>query len=192
MMLQRAIFFDRDGVLTEEGGSPVREHELRIYREAFDALKIIPKGFKKIIFTNQGWVAKGLMTKEEVHKTHRKLEQEFKRRDIAIDGIYICPHMDAHNCSCRKPKPGMLLQAQKEHGIDLEGSYVIGDMLRDLAAGKEVGCTTILVMTGHAGKDKQYALEPDFVVENVYEAIQAIVQREQAKEEAAGYELRGR
>lgn len=86
----------------------------------------------------------------------------------------------------------MLLQAQKEHGIDLEGSYVIGDMLRDLAAGKEVGCTTILVMTGHAGKDKQYALEPDFVVENVYEAIQAIVQREQAKEEAAGYELRGR
>jgi D-glycero-D-manno-heptose 1,7-bisphosphate phosphatase len=177
-MLQKAIFFDRDGVLTEEGAKPVREHELKIYREAFAALKLIPDNFKKIIFTNQAWVAKGLMTEEEVNKTHRKLQQEFKNQDIVIDGIYICPHMDAHNCSCRKPKPGMLLQAQKEHRINLEQSYVIGDMLRDLVAGKEVGCTTILVMTGHAGEDRQYNLQPDFIVKNVYEAVQLILQQE--------------
>ena len=177
-MLQKAIFFDRDGVLTKEGGKPVREHDLKIYSEAFDALKIIPNNFKKIIFTNQAWVAKGLMTEEEVNKTHRKLQQEFRKQDVVIDGIYICPHMDAHNCACRKPKPGMLLQAQKEHLIDLGQSYVIGDMLRDLVAGKEAGCTTILVMTGHAGKDKQYALEPDFVAKNVYEAVQLILHQE--------------
>lgn len=182
-MLQKAVFFDRDGVLTEEGGAPVREHELRIYREAFNALKLIPRKFKKIIITNQGWIAKGLMTEEEVNKTHRKLEQEFKKQDVIIDGIYICPHIDAHNCDCRKPRSGMLLQAQKEHRLDLKQSYMIGDMLRDLVAGKNVGCTTILVMTGHAGNDKHYDIQPDFVAEDVYKAAQLIIEQEARKQQ---------
>lgn len=179
--MHRAVFFDRDGVITEEGAKPVREHELKICRKAISALKLLPDTFKKIIVTNQSWIARGLLTEEELNRTHQRLYRELKLQDAKIDGVYFCPHLDLHNCNCRKPKPGMLLQAQKEHNIDLKNSYVIGDMLRDLAAGKEVGCTTILVKTRHAGKDTGVKLEPDFVADDVYEAAKLILRHENEK-----------
>lgn len=175
MMESKAVFLDRDGVINEEGGRPVSVKELKIVPEAIRALKLIPKEYKKIIVTNQSWVSHGLLTEKQVQEVHEAIKKELSAHGVHIDGIYFCPHYHEDDCECRKPKPGMLLKAQKEHRINLKESYMIGDMLRDIEAGKLAGCKkSILIKRDHSHYYSNSEVTPDHTVKDVVEAVKMI------------------
>jgi D-glycero-D-manno-heptose 1,7-bisphosphate phosphatase len=146
-MVVRAVFLDRDGVLNaniERDGRPVAPWRLEDYEilpgvdEAVRELK--RAGFLTVVVTNQPDIATGRSSRATVDAMHDKL-----RSRVEIDDVRVCPHVDADACACRKPKPGMLLDAAADRGIALERSWLVGDRWRDIAAGHAAGCRSILV-----------------------------------------------
>ena len=168
--LSRAVFLDRDGVLnaaiTREGRpySPQNIRELSILPGVSEALKKIKAmNFKTIVVTNQPDVARKLISQEVVEEIHRELTKK-----LCIDAFYVCWHDDKDECTCRKPRPGMLAQAAKDHGIDLCKSYMVGDRWRDVDAGAAVGCQTIFIDYGY---QDQQPKKPDFISKSLAEAV---------------------
>jgi D-glycero-D-manno-heptose 1,7-bisphosphate phosphatase len=146
-MVARAVFLDRDGVLNaniERDGRPVAPWRLEDYEilpgvpEAVSTLK--RAGFITVVVTNQPDIATGRSTRATLDAMHAKL-----LRHVEIDDIRVCTHVDADACACRKPKPGMLLEAAAEHAVALDRSWLVGDRWRDIAAGHAAGCRSILV-----------------------------------------------
>ena len=173
--LRQAVFLDRDGVINRavvKDGKPFPPASL----DAFEflpgvesaALALRRAGFLIVVVTNQPDVATGLQAREVVESMHKKLF------DAAIcDDIKVCYHTDDDACDCRKPKPGMLLEAAKELQIDLRRSYMVGDRWRDVAAGKAAGCQTFLIDCQYR---EQSAERPDAVVASLEEAANLILQ----------------
>ena len=178
----RAVFLDRDGVLVEDVGLMTRPGQIRLLPGVAGALALLKgAGFKLLVVSNQAVVARGLADEAEV----RALQAEVEARLVlegapALDGFYFCPHhpnatLERYrmDCSCRKPRPGLLLQAAGEHGIDLAGSFMIGDRATDLVAGADAGCRTILVRTGQHDapaietSEPIRAIAPDFTCEGL-------------------------
>lgn len=139
----RAVFLDRDGVINNDTGHyyVYKPEDFILNDGIIEGLKILSEaGFKLIIVSNQGGVAKGIYTEEDIQKVHKKLLSELKKFSVEIDAIYYCPHHDSvSDCECRKPKPGMILNAIKEFGINPLESYLIGDSERDIVAGENAG-----------------------------------------------------
>ena len=167
----KCVFFDRDGVINEvvfrdgKPCSPRNINEFRIIngvRETFEAIRNL--GYRIVIFTNQPDISRELMTSEELRKMHSIIEEI-----LSPDLILYCPHDDSDDCECRKPRPGMLVKASEDMNINLKLSFVVGDGWKDMAAGKSVGCKTILI-------DKPYNLEVecDFRVKDLKEALLVI------------------
>lgn len=149
--MRRAVFLDRDGVINQaivREGRPyppqsVAEMEiLEGVREALASLR--GAGFLNIVVTNQPDIATGMQKTEVVEAMNQRLINE-----LALDEIKVCRHSDADRCDCRKPKPGMLLQAAREFDIDLKRSFMIGDRWRDVAAGQAAGCATFFIDCGY-------------------------------------------
>lgn len=145
--MRRAVFLDRDGVINQSivrDGKPYppgSAAELVILAGVRDALvSLRNKGFLNIVVTNQPDVATGKQKIEVIEAMHRHL-----RIELALDEIKVCYHTDADRCDCRKPNPGMLLEAAKDHDIDLRQSFLVGDRWRDVAAGQAVGCSCFFV-----------------------------------------------
>ena len=152
--MKKCVFFDRDGIVNRV---PEREYIERwedFYLEPgfVAALEIVSEhNYEAVIVTNQRGVALGVMTREAVENIHDNLRAMLKDKyDLTLLDIFCCPH-DNGECDCRKPKPGMLLQAAEKHGIDLKSSWMIGDNVTDIEAGRAAGCRTIYV-----GKDVSY------------------------------------
>ena len=160
----RALFLDRDGVLNdlaynkEEGhiGSPFSAQQLRVFPYVGPTIKKIRDelGLKVIIISNQPGVAKRQFTLAELERMNQKIRKEVERSGTSFDGEYYCLHHPnaliekyKQDCACRKPKPGLIFTAAKEHDIDLKNSFFVGDALIDVKAGRYAGCKTILV--GH-------------------------------------------
>jgi D-glycero-D-manno-heptose 1,7-bisphosphate phosphatase len=170
----KAVFLDRDGVITaniERHGRPVAPttlEEFQIMPDVEDNIgRLKAAGFAVIVVTNQPDVSTGLTRRETVDAMHAEL---FRR--LAIDDIKACFHTDAANCACRKPKPGMLLEAAAERGIDLSASYMVGDRWRDIGAGQAAGCTTIFIDYGYK---QDGPCEPDKVVGSFTDATNHIL-----------------
>jgi D-glycero-D-manno-heptose 1,7-bisphosphate phosphatase len=157
----RAVFLDRDGVLNEpvvRDGKPYPPPaaDFRVSggaREALDRLKAA--GFLLIVVTNQPDVGRGTLAREDLDAIHRNV-----RAELPVDDVRVCCHNDGDACGCRKPKPGMLIEAASDYGIDLSRSFMVGDRWRDVDAGASAGCRTILI-------DRQYRErgpdnQPDF------------------------------
>jgi len=146
----RAIFLDRDGVICEN-----RPDHVKNWSE-FEFLPGVKKSLATlsqldlpiIIVTNQAVIGRGMVTVETLEDVHRRMVAEIAAHGGRIDRVIYCPHRSEDECDCRKPKPGMLLQAAAEMGIDLTQSYLIGDAAADIQAGQQVGCRTFLVLTG--------------------------------------------
>jgi D-glycero-D-manno-heptose 1,7-bisphosphate phosphatase len=175
----KAVFLDRDGVINanlERHGKPVAPttlEEFRILPGVEDAARRLKAaGFEIVIVTNQPDVANGLTAKETVEAMHAEI-----RHRMPIDDIKICYHVDADNCACRKPKPGMILEAAAERGIELSASYVVGDRWRDVQAGRAAGCLTIFVDYGYVQDGPN---SPDKIVRSLPEAVAYIIDREQS------------
>jgi D-glycero-D-manno-heptose 1,7-bisphosphate phosphatase len=170
----RAVFLDRDGTLTRafvrEGVSrpPRTEDELEILPGVPEALADLRAArFALIVVTNQPDVARGTLT----HATAQRINELFRDR-VAVDALMACFHDDADDCACRKPRPGMLLDAAKQFGVDLAASFVIGDRWRDTEAGRRAGCTSIQIRSAEASPP---GIRPDFWVANVREAAEIVL-----------------
>ena len=181
-----AVFLDRDGTLIEEAGYLDRLERIAVFPWTIDALRVLGRtGFKLIVVSNQAGVAKGLFDETFVQETHRVLGERFAAGGARIDGFYYCPHLvDAtveqyrRECDCRKPKPGMLRQAAREHQLDLGRSFLVGDRWPDLEAGQAVGVRGILVKTGYGATEAarpKPGVEPVLVAEHLMDAASWII-----------------
>ena len=138
---------DRDGTINEEVSFLSRMEQLRLYPQTYEAIRLInAAGMKAVVVTNQSGIARGYFTEDFVRSVHERINEMLRAEGAHIDGFYVCPHHPVYgngiykqHCECRKPKPGMLLQAAEEMNIDLTRSYMIGDMLKDIEAGKKAG-----------------------------------------------------
>jgi D,D-heptose 1,7-bisphosphate phosphatase len=154
-----AVFLDRDGTINEEVGYLDSLEKLRIYPEAFDAIRLINQsGMKAVVISNQSGVARGYFDEAFVETVHARIQALLKERRARIDRFYYCPHhptegMGAYRmaCACRKPEAGMLIRAAQEMGIDLARSYMVGDMPKDIEAAAKAGAKGILVQIGKLG-----------------------------------------
>jgi len=187
MKKNTAIFLDRDGTINDEVGYLDSADKLRIIPAAFEAVRLInASSMKAVVITNQAGVAKGLFTEEFVRKINGQIQSAFLAQGALINRFYFCPHhptegIDPYRliCNCRKPEPGLLLQAAVDLNIDLARSYVIGDRLRDIETAHRAGAKGVLVMTGYgqdlmqaAGPDRANELnQPDYIAQDILEAV---------------------
>ena len=145
--MTRAIFLDRDGVINQERKDYVKKlDEFRILDKTSDAINIIKnRGFLVIIITNQSAISRKLLSVETLNKIHEKLQSYLEKYGTSFDGVYFCPHIPSENCECRKPKPGLIVQAVTDFQIDLSQSYMIGNSETDVQAATNAGCKGILL-----------------------------------------------
>lgn len=175
-MPRRCVFLDRDGVINasvERDGrlvAPTAVADFRILADVDVAIRSLREaGFLVIVVTNQPDVATGRVKRETVEAMHAIL-----RDRLAVDDIEVCYHVDSDHCPCRKPKPGMLLDAARRYDIDLTKSYLVGDRWRDILAGDAAGCFTILV----TGGDDERPSNPGVVVNSLSRAAEFVLARE--------------
>ena len=155
--LNAAVFLDRDGVLIEDVDLLTTTDKIRVLDGVPQALHGLRQaGFRLIVVSNQAVVARGLATEADVSAINAEVERHLiEEGGPRLDGFYFCPHhpratLPAYRvaCECRKPRPGLLVQAAREHDLDLKSSFVVGDRITDVVAGASVGCRTVLVQTG--------------------------------------------
>lgn len=176
----KAIFMDRDGTVSEEVGYMYHAGLYRPFPWTGKAIRRINEsGRLAILVTNQSGVGRGYFSEATIEEVHNVLRDELRRWDAHLDAIYYCPHSPGDGCDCRKPKAGMLIRAQKEHGIDLSESYMIGDRYLDIHMAKSVGAKGVLVRTGDGngelGNRGNESIQPDMVADNLLEAVQQIL-----------------
>lgn len=186
-MQRRALFLDRDGTLVEPRHYPSHPDDLVLYGRIAPGLRRLRSaGFKLIVVTNQAGIARGYFGPRELFEMHRSLARRFARLGVIIDRFYFCPHHPdgvipglAVTCTCRKPQPGMLLRAASELHIDLERSWMIGDILADVEAGNRAHCRTVLVDIGTESRPTADQSMPDIVGRSTRHALDAIAAVEQ-------------
>jgi D-glycero-D-manno-heptose 1,7-bisphosphate phosphatase len=172
---RRAVFLDRDGVLNRarvvDGvpHPPDSVKDLELLPGVEEACRRLREaGLLLIVVTNQPDVARGAQTLEEVEALNRELSSR-----LPLDEIRVCPHDDGDACQCRKPAPGMLLDAARDRGIDLERSVMVGDRWRDVEAGRRAGCKTIFIDWGYSERAPE---APDLIVQQLDEAVPWILE----------------
>jgi D-glycero-D-manno-heptose 1,7-bisphosphate phosphatase len=182
-----AIFLDRDGTLIEEAGYLDRLERMVVFPWTVDALRMLGRaGFTLIVVSNQAGVAKGMFDEAFVRETHRVLAERFGAGGARIDGFYYCPHfqegsVEAYRraCGCRKPQPGMLLEAARERDIDLGRSFVVGDRWSDVEAAQAAGARGVLVRTGYGVIDAAHpraGVQAAMVADTLMDATTFILQ----------------
>lgn len=149
-------------------------------RDAVERLR--SGGLLAVVVTNQPDIARGLMTHQELERMHAHL-----RSMVQVDAIYVCCHDDADGCFCRKPKPGLLIEASREMGIDLSLSYLIGDSWKDIRAGRNAGCKTFLIQ----GPEDSPGVPADSVVPSLQAAVELIVQDHATAQEHSSFQSGG-
>lgn len=195
--MRRAVYLDRDGtinamVYNEDCGavdSPSHPDEFELLPGVGEGIRLINEmGLLAIVVSNQPGIAKGKFPMERLEAMTRKMHVELAKWGASVDRVYYClhhPEAILHGyrvvCECRKPKPGLLVKGGWDFGIDLAGSYVVGDSLKDVLAGKSVGCETFWIGSpgrrrGEGTEDKGIA--PDFVVADLLEAARIIRRKE--------------
>ncbi len=173
---RRAVFLDRDGVITRpivrDGRpyAPMLVAELEVLPGVAEALgRLRAVGLRLVVVTNQPEVARGTLALETVHSMHEQLSAR-----LPIDDFRVCPHDDVDACGCRKPEAGLLEQAGAEADLALSSSFMVGDRWRDIEAGRRAGCTTVFVDWGYAERRPE---RPDVVVHSLGEAADWILSR---------------
>ena len=166
--MKRAVFLDRDGVLIEQVHHLHRALDVRLLPGAAEALRALREGgYLAIVVTNQSAVARGLCSELELAGIHQRLAALLREQGAALDDLFYCPHHPTEgegalriDCACRKPAPGMLLEAQRRHELDLGASWLVGDKGSDVEAAHRAGCKAILVSTGHGAAELARGLAP--------------------------------
>lgn len=172
-MTNRAVFIDRDGTMARDVNYCRHPEDFELFPNTARAIKLLNEhGFKVIVITNQSGIARGYFTKEALAQIHEKMKAELAKIGAWVDGIFYCPHHPDDNCDCRKPKPKLVLQAAKKHNIELERSFVVGDLELDIGLGKAAGCTTILLRDS---LQEDTSISPDYIASDLLEATQYVL-----------------
>ncbi|HVS90355.1 MAG TPA: HAD family hydrolase [Candidatus Acidoferrum sp.] len=175
---------DRDGVINRkapEGRYVTRWEDFHVLPGVVEGITLLNRaGFCVIVVTNQRCIAKGLMTVADLEKMHQRMSDLLARAGATIDAIHYCPHEVEQSCNCRKPVPGMLLDAASSRGIELPASWVIGDSDTDVEAGKNAGCKTARLLTINETVDERGCRDatrnyPDIVAPSLLDAIRQIL-----------------
>jgi len=174
--MPRAAFLDRDGVINRkapEGQYITRWEDVEFLPRVAEAIALLNQArFSVIIVSNQRCVAKRLLTMGDLELIHRRMIKHLAASHAYIRAIYYCPHDITLVCTCRKPAPGMLFQAAREHLIDLPNSWMVGDSDIDVQAGRNAGCKTVRILRS----DVIPEIEPDLSVDSLFEAVQKLIQ----------------
>jgi D-glycero-D-manno-heptose 1,7-bisphosphate phosphatase len=187
----KAIFLDRDGVINKNIKDMKKPEQFEILKGTSEAIKKInDTGYLAVVVTNQPTISKGFLSFENMEKIHDKMNKELTKYNAHIDAIYMCPHHPEKgfereipelkiDCNCRKPKPGMITDAIRDYNIDIRGSWIIGDSLTDIVAGKNAGIKTAFIYSGGGSgskNEKKYkTIKPDMTCHNLLDAIKNII-----------------
>ena len=183
-----AVLVDRDGTLNIDHGYIGRIDLLNLYPYSVEALRVLQEaGFRLVVVTNQAGVARGMFDEAFVRESHAWLRERFAAGGVRLDGIYHCPHHPdgivpeyKKACDCRKPRPGMALQAARDLGLDLSRSFVVGDKWLDVGLANSVGAQGLLVRTGY-GATEEHQPQPGVtaaaVVDNIHAAATWILRQ---------------
>jgi D-glycero-D-manno-heptose 1,7-bisphosphate phosphatase len=173
--MHRAVFLDRDGVINvkaPEGQYITRSEDFHFLPQASEGIALLNQArFLVIVVSNQRGIAKARMTISDLEQIHRRMLDQLALRGASVCAIYYCPHDLDASCACRKPAPGMLLQAALDHQIDLQNSWMVGDSDIDMLAGKNAGCRTARILRPGA----EVGIESDRTAQSLIEAVTAII-----------------
>ena len=191
--MDKAIFFDKDGTLIPDIPYNIDPEKITLSEDAVEGIiNLQSQGYKLFIISNQSGVARGYFTEDKLLAVTVKITELLAVYGIKLSGFYYCPHhpeglTPGYNftCNCRKPNPGMLLTASAEHKIDLQNSWMIGDILNDVEAGNRAGCRTVLLDNGNETEwvEGPYR-KPDLICKTINEAAKLLLNKD--KHELAG------
>jgi D-glycero-D-manno-heptose 1,7-bisphosphate phosphatase len=173
----KAVFLDRDGVINRK--APEGEYIATWAEMEFcpgvlpAALGLKEAGFKIIVVTNQRGIALQKVRPENLTDIHSRMKEIFASQGVELAGIYFCPHDTTENCSCRKPRPGLLLQAAADHGLDLSSSWMVGDAASDIAAGRAAGCQTARIFLSQSAEEQN--VKADITARDLPDAVRQIL-----------------
>jgi D-glycero-D-manno-heptose 1,7-bisphosphate phosphatase len=178
--MNKAVFLDRDGTIIVDKGYIQTPKDVELIPGVIEAMKrLILHKFKIIIITNQSAVARGIITEDELAQIHQRMIRLLKKHKIKIDGIYYCPHLVDGvvreyriDCDCRKPKPGLILRAVKEHNIDMQQSYMVGNTVNDMKAAATAGIKCKILIAEGATRCEV----ADLVVSTFKDAVSSIIE----------------
>lgn len=193
--MERVVFLDRDGTLNQEVHYLHRPEDLKLIPGVPKALRLLKQaGYRLVVVTNQAGVARGYYKTEDVESLHRYMNRVLEEDGASIDAYYYCPHHPEHGvgsykkqCNCRKPGTGMFEMAQKRFEVDKARSFMVGDKLLDVKAGKNYGITSILVGTGYGREQHERDVKAahgfiyDYYAENLMDAARWIVEKGKVK-----------
>lgn len=178
---KHGVFLDRDGTICEEMGYLNHISRFKMFPFAASAIRRLNEaGAPVIVVTNQSGVARNVFPEALVHRVHQQMTDELAAAGARVDAIYFCPHKAEDACECRKPHPGMLEVAAREHGLELEKCTLVGDRYADLEMAHRVGARGILVLTGYGRGEYEihrhsWPRQPDAVVEDLAAAVSLIL-----------------
>lgn len=175
--MNRAVFLDRDGTIIVDKGYLAEPAGIEFIPGAIGALRLLSRrGITLVVVSNQSGVGRGLFETRELEDVDSRFKALLLKNGVELAGTYYCVHADNAGCGCRKPEPALALLAAAQHDIDPGRSYVVGDKTSDVMLARNLGCGSILVMTGMGGSDARYDLEPDFKAADLLEAAQLILE----------------
>jgi D-glycero-D-manno-heptose 1,7-bisphosphate phosphatase len=183
MPLRAAVFLDRDGTIAEEVGYLNHVSRFRMFPFAATAIRRLnDANYPAIVVTNQSGVGRSYFPESLVHDVHDLMTRQLAKEGAHIDALYYCPHKGGDACSCRKPRPGMLERAAREHGLDLRRSFVVGDRHGDIELAHRVGARAVLVRTGYGQGEIQWhsanwPSPPDFIADDLTDAADWILRQ---------------
>ncbi len=181
-MLKKIVFLDRDGVINQDSSDYIKNwSEFEFLPGSIDAMtRLTLNGFITIVITNQSVINRQMVSGEELEYIHTMMREAVRSGGGEIKDIFFCPHTPEDGCDCRKPKPGLICQAQKKYQIDLLSACMIGDSAKDIECARNAGCgRAVLVRTGN-GMTAEKMLEekkiiPDYIAENLYQAVNQLI-----------------
>ena len=172
-MANKSVFLDRDGVINRYPGDHNYVNnwkEFHFIPGSIQAIKMLnASGFKLFVISNQAGVAKGLYSLEDLDYINKKMNAAFKKHGAHVNGIYYCTHHPDGGCSCRKPKPGLLIEAITKANIEPKTSFFVGDSFIDMKTGSDFGAKTVLVLSGREkiSNRSNWKFEPDYIFDNL-------------------------
>ena len=181
--MRPAVFLDRDGTIAEEVGYLNHISRFRMFPFAADAIRRLNEaGLPVMVVTNQSGVGRGYFPEALVDEVHELMTRQLAAAGARLDAIYYCPHTSAEGCESRKPKPGMLERAAREHALDLKRSFVVGDRSADIELAHNAGARGILVRTGYGEGElawhvPRWPIQPDYVAQTLTEAADWILRQ---------------
>jgi len=176
MKRRQFVVLDRDGTIIAERHYLSEPGQIEFLPGACRGLRLMLEiGLGLVLVTNQSGVGRGFLDEAHLDLIHQQFREFLKAEEIHLDGIYFCPHMPEDDCSCRKPRPGLIERAAKELDFDLQASFVVGDKPADIEMGRRVRATTFLVRTGYGSESvSDLTVNPDYVADDLWVAAQMI------------------